>query len=179
MVNGTPVATVLGPLILSVATLSRNFQESFVKPLIEQPDVYLGLRVGQLDELLVRLERSPSVYSAHSPAANHVRMRISPDIHLAIGMNVLSPDDQSLPVEMLACRHPGAAEMDAYERVLGDALHGDATLFAREDYVEEAWRIVDPALAAAPPVLPYAPGSWGPAAAQPLAPGGGWHDPTP
>ena len=130
-------------------------------------------------ELLVRLERSPSVYSAHSPAANHVRMRISPDIHLAIGMNVLSPDDQSLPVEMLACRHPGAAEMDAYERVLGDALHGDATLFAREDYVEEAWRIVDPALAAAPPVLPYAPGSWGPAAAQPLAPGGGWHDPTP
>ena len=52
------------------------------------------------------------------------------------------------PVELLASHHPGAEEMDAYERVLGDAMAGDATLFAREDYVEEAWRIVDPVLKA-------------------------------
>ena len=52
-------------------------------------------------------------------------------------------------VELLASHHPGAEEMDAYERVLGDAMAGDATLFAREDYVEEAWRIVDPVLKAA------------------------------
>ncbi len=56
------------------------------------------------------------------------------------------------PAEMLASRHPTAEEMDAYERVLGDAMEGDATLFARQDYVEEAWRIVDPVLKKATPV---------------------------
>jgi glucose-6-phosphate 1-dehydrogenase len=149
-------------------------------------DVPFTIRAGKnlpvtCTELMVRLKRTPSVYSAHSPAANHVRMRISPDITLAIGMNVVSPRDEaiSLPVEMLASRHPGAGEMDAYERVLGDAMKGDATLFAREDSVEEAWRIVDPVLAADTPVQPYAVHSWGPADAQRLAPSGGWHDPAP
>lgn len=149
-------------------------------------DVPFHIRAGKnlpitCTELMVRLKRTPSVYSAHNPAPNHVRMRISPDITLAIGMNVLSPNDESLshPVEMLASRHPGAGEMDAYERVLGDAMHGDATLFAREDAVEEAWRIVDPALAAPPPVQPYAVHRWGPDAAARLAPPGGWHDPQP
>ena len=52
--------------------------------------------------------------------------------------------------------------MDAYERVLGDAMNGDRTLFAREDYVEEAWRIVDPVLKAGTPVYEYEPGTWGP-----------------
>ncbi|MBX3645604.1 MAG: glucose-6-phosphate dehydrogenase [Rubrivivax sp.] len=147
-------------------------------------DVPFYIRAGKnlpvtCTELLVRLKRTPSVYSAHAPAANHVRMRISPDVTLAIGMNVLSPDDErvSQPVEMLASRHPGAGEMDAYERVLGDAMHGDPTLFAREDYVEEAWRIVDPALAATTPVQAYAPQSWGPADAMRVAPPGGWSDP--
>jgi glucose-6-phosphate 1-dehydrogenase len=69
--------------------------------------------------------------------------------------------------------------MDAYERVLGDAMRGDATLFAREDYVEEAWRIVDPALRAGTPVHQYPPGSWGPAQALQIAPPSGWHDPRP
>ena len=147
-------------------------------------DVPFFIRAGKnlpltCTELLVRLKRTPSVYSAHSPAANHVRMRINPDITLAIGVNVLPPDDDaaSVPTEMLASRHPGAGEMDAYERVLGDAMHGDQTLFAREDYVEEAWRIVDPALAAPTPVQRYAPQSWGPAEARRVAPPGGWHDP--
>jgi glucose-6-phosphate 1-dehydrogenase len=147
-------------------------------------DVPFYIRAGKnlpvtCTELMVRLKRTPSVYSAHSPAPNHVRMRISPDITLAIGMNVLSPNDETLsrPVEMLASRHPGAGEMDAYERVLGDAMHGDATLFAREDAVEEAWRIVDPALARPAPVQPYAPHGWGPDEALRLAPPGGWHDP--
>jgi glucose-6-phosphate 1-dehydrogenase len=95
-------------------------------------------------------------------------------------MNVVSPTTDAakvVPVEMLASHRPGAAEMDAYERVLGDALVGDATLFAREDYVEEAWRIVDPALAAATPLHRYAPGSWGPDLAHEVGPALGWHDP--
>ena len=57
---------------------------------------------------------------------------------------------------------PARGEMDAYERVLGDAMAGDRTLFAREDYVEEAWRIVDPVLKAGTPVFEYEPGTWGP-----------------
>jgi glucose-6-phosphate 1-dehydrogenase len=80
---------------------------------------------------------------------------------------------------MIASRHPGADEMDAYERVLGDAMEGDATLFAREDYVEEAWRIVDPALRARTPVSEYEPGTWGPAAVdQNVSPAGGWQNPA-
>ena len=63
-------------------------------------------------------------------------------------------------MEMLAVRSSRADEMDAYERVLRDAMSGDATLFAREDYVEEAWRIVDPVLKANTPVYEYEPGSW-------------------
>jgi len=61
--------------------------------------------------------------------------------------------------------------------VLGDAMRGDATLFARQDYVEEAWRIVDPVLSSRTPVHRYAPGSWGPAEAQAVSPPGGWHEP--
>ena len=68
--------------------------------------------------------------------------------------------------------------MDAYERVLGDAMEGDATLFAREDYVEEAWRIVDPVLKANTPVYEYEPGTWGPKEVdQKVAPPGGWENP--
>jgi Glucose-6-phosphate 1-dehydrogenase len=69
--------------------------------------------------------------------------------------------------------------MDAYERVLGDAMAGDATLFAREDYVEEAWRIVDPVLKASTPVYEYEPGTWGPSEVdQRVVPPGGWENPV-
>jgi glucose-6-phosphate 1-dehydrogenase len=68
--------------------------------------------------------------------------------------------------------------MDAYEKVLGDALAGDATLFAREDYVEEAWRIVDPLLGPGTPLDFYEPQTWGPAGVEQLAPAGGWHNPV-
>ena len=69
-------------------------------------------------------------------------------------------------------------EMEAYERVLTDAMAGDETLFARQDYVEEAWRIVDPVLNANTPVHIYEPQTWGPKeACQNLVPPGGWDDP--
>jgi glucose-6-phosphate 1-dehydrogenase len=68
--------------------------------------------------------------------------------------------------------------MDAYERLLGDAMAGDATLFAREDYVEEAWRIVDPVLRADTPVSEYETGTWGPDSLDAtLSPPGGWQNP--
>jgi glucose-6-phosphate 1-dehydrogenase len=91
---------------------------------------------------------------------------------------VIGSESECVTVEMVAARQPKAQEMDAYERLLGDAMHGDQTLFAREDYVEEAWRIVDDVLKLDIPVYPYDPGTWGPKEAEKLAPPDGWSDPV-
>jgi glucose-6-phosphate 1-dehydrogenase len=133
-------------------------------------------------EILIRLRRPPAVYPSAEHAPNHIRLRISPEPTIALGMTVMDAGQElaGQPVEMIASRHPRADEMDAYERVLGDAMAGDATLFAREDYVEEAWRIVDPVLKANTPVYEYAPGTWGPSEVdQQVLPSAGWDNPTP
>jgi glucose-6-phosphate 1-dehydrogenase len=131
-------------------------------------------------EILVRLRQAPTMYRHHDLEQNCVRLRISPDVVLAFGLNVTSPVDESQSEfsELQASRHPCAAEMDAYERVLGDAMAGDATLFAREDYVEEAWRIVDPALKAGTPVFEYEPKTWGPTEVERVTPPNGWSNPV-
>jgi len=131
-------------------------------------------------EVLVRLHQPPTMYHGFNLQPNYCRFRISPDVILAFGMNVMAPAEEiGQSVELLACHHPGAEEMDAYERVLGDAMAGDVSLFAREDYVEEAWRIVDPVLKAGTPLYEYEPGSWGPREVnQKVSPVGGFHDPT-
>jgi glucose-6-phosphate 1-dehydrogenase len=103
-----------------------------------------------------------------------------PEVTIALGATVMDPEERMIgrSVELLASRQPGAGEMDAYERVLGDAMEGDATLFAREDYVEEAWRIVDPVLNAGTPVFEYKPNTWGPNEVDAkVAPPGGWQNP--
>jgi glucose-6-phosphate 1-dehydrogenase len=102
-------------------------------------------------------------------------------VTLALSMMVRSPGDETHgeSTEMVAIGGSRADEMDAYERVLRDAMAGDATLFAREDYVEEAWRIVDPVLKANTPVYEYEPGTWGPAEMEErIAPADGWHNPV-
>jgi glucose-6-phosphate 1-dehydrogenase len=82
-------------------------------------------------------------------------------------------------VELLAVQDI-ADEMDPYERLLGDAMKDDATLFAREDAVEAAWRVVEPILGDATPLHDYQPATWGPAeAARIISRSGGWHTPTP
>ena len=132
-------------------------------------------------EVMVRLRKPPQVFEGCRPASNYLRFRINPQTEFAFGVTAMDPEEKMVgqQTEMLASRHAGPNEMDAYERVLGDAMAGDATLFAREDYVEEAWRIVDPVLKAATPVHEYEPGTWGPAQAeQKLAPAGGWNNPT-
>src|SRR4029077_2710130 len=131
-------------------------------------------------EVVVRLRRPPLVFSTCSPSTNYFRFRISPEVTGAFGVAVMDPEEKMLgqSVELLASHPPGAGEMDAYERVLGDAMEGDATLFAREDYVEEAWRIVDPVLKSDTPVSEYEPGTWGPSEAlQRLVPPDGWRNP--
>ena len=131
-------------------------------------------------EILVRLRCPPTMYKGYDLGTNACRIRISPDIAFAITLNTISADDESasLPMEIMGGRYPRAEEMDAYERVLGDAMAGDATLFAREDYVEEAWRIVDPALKAGTPVFTYEPGTWGPAEVERVTPPDGWLNPV-
>jgi glucose-6-phosphate 1-dehydrogenase len=129
-------------------------------------------------EIVARLRNPPSILYGSS-GANYLRFRISPAAEIAIGLNVMDPEESGVgqTAELLASRHPEANERDAYERVLSDALVGDRTLFAREDYVEEAWRIVDPVLSASTALHTYEPGSWGPAQAAAVTPPGGWHDP--
>ena len=132
-------------------------------------------------EIVVRMRQPPTVFPTCSRAQNYFRFRISPEVTAAFGLTVMDPEEKMIgeQVELLASHHPGAEEMDAYERVLGDAMAGDATLFAREDYVEEAWRIVDPALKAGTPVYEYEPGTWGPSEVdQKVSPPGGWQNPT-
>jgi glucose-6-phosphate 1-dehydrogenase len=131
-------------------------------------------------EVVVRLRQPPTMFHSFHLDPNYCRFRISPDITIAIGANVIAPGQETLSqtAEMLGTRLPRADEMDAYERVLGDAMHGDATLFAREDYVEEAWRIVDPVLKAGTPVYEYEPGTWGPKEVDSrVSPTGGWQNP--
>jgi glucose-6-phosphate 1-dehydrogenase len=132
-------------------------------------------------EVVVRLRQPPTMYHGFDLGPNYCRLRISPDVTIAIGANVIAPETEteSQVAEMLGTRLPHAAEMDAYERVLGDAMHGDPTLFAREDYVEEAWRIVDPMLKAGTPVYEYEPGTWGPKEVDSrISPPGGWQNPV-
>jgi glucose-6-phosphate 1-dehydrogenase len=132
-------------------------------------------------EVVVRLRKPPTLFRELTPESNYCRFRINPDITFAIGANVITPGEEtsSTTAEMVGTHLPHANEMDAYERVLGDAMHGDATLFAREDYVEEAWRIVDPILKSASPVYEYEPGTWGPREVDArVSPPAGWHNPN-
>jgi glucose-6-phosphate 1-dehydrogenase len=133
-------------------------------------------------EIVVRLRRPPTVFPSAMPLPNYFRFRIVPRQTIAFGVTVMDEADQMVGqrAELVASRQPGADEMAAYERVLSDALEGDATLFARMDYVEEAWRIVDPLLTMRIPVREYEPGTWGPVErAHDIVPPGGWANPAP
>ncbi len=131
-------------------------------------------------EVYVELNPPPALYGPAPPPPNYFRFRLSPDVTLAVGGQVKKPGEEMAgePVELVASHHPGAKEMQPYERLLGDAMDGDSTLFAREDYVEEAWRIVDPILGNVTPVHEYAPNTWGPGEAAALAPPDGWDNPV-
>jgi len=106
-----------------------------------------------------------------------VRFRLSPDVTIAVGAQVKRAGEQMTgeDSELSFVNQPRGDEMDAYERLIGDAMDGDATLFARQDAVEASWAIVDPILGAGTPLHEYAPGTWGPPEADALAAAsGGW-----
>ena len=99
---------------------------------------------------------------------------------IAVGATVMAAAEamRREQVEMVATHHPPRGEADAYELVLADAMVGESILFAREDYVEEAWRIVDPVLKAATPLYEYEIGTWGPSEVDAIvSPVDGWQNP--
>jgi glucose-6-phosphate 1-dehydrogenase len=130
-------------------------------------------------EVVVRLRCPPSIVEGVPLLANHVRFRLSPGFAIALGALIKKADDspdRELAAEAveLELTHGLAGELEPYEELLGDAMRGDSFRFAREDYVEEAWRIVDPAIQASTPIHEYAPGTWGPPEADAMVPGG-WY----
>jgi glucose-6-phosphate 1-dehydrogenase len=130
-------------------------------------------------EVLVSLKRPP-LRRMGPEETNHLRFRLSPEVLIALGARIKKSGEHmvSEPTELKVVHQPDGEEMDAYERLLGDAMEGDATLFSRQDSVEAAWAIVDPILKSATPVHEYEPGSWGPPdAARLTADVGGWHVP--
>jgi len=131
-------------------------------------------------EVFVRLRRPPSIFPQCSIEPNYVRFRLSPDMTIAFGAMNKTPGEAltGVPVELVLSHQAGGDEMSAYERLLGDALVGDATLFAREDSVEHEWRIVEPILGNVVPVIEYEPQTWGPAEADQLIAPGRWHAPV-
>jgi glucose-6-phosphate 1-dehydrogenase len=131
-------------------------------------------------EVLVKLRQPPAVFSAIAPPANYFRFRVTPNLMIAIGALVkkagVQPEGEH--VELVISEESDPAEMGAYEELLFDAMRGNSSRFARQDYVEEAWRIVDPILADRLPAFEYEPGTWGPRQARELiAHKGGWFDP--
>ena len=147
------------------------------------------IRVGKrlpvtATEVMVELRRPPqAVFGKATPAqSNYFRFRLGPDaMAIALGARTKKPGTAMVgdEIELYVCNAKGD-EMQAYERLIGDAIRGDATLFARQDAVEAAWRIVDPVLDARNAVHEYRAGSWGPAEADAIiARVGGWQNPKP
>jgi glucose-6-phosphate 1-dehydrogenase len=125
-----------------------------------------------MTEVQVMLKR-PALSELCPGQANYVRFRLSPDVTIAIGARVKRPGEQLIgdPTELKVVNHPHGDEMEAYERLLSDAMSGDGTLFAGQDGVEAAWAVVQPVLGLATRVHDYEPGTWGPPEAEELTAG--------
>jgi glucose-6-phosphate 1-dehydrogenase len=133
-------------------------------------------------EVTVTLKRPPlSIFDpSEVMPRNYFRLRLSPEVVISEGALVKRNGEHMHgdPVELIA-RHHSESEKSPYERLLGDAIRGDTSLFTLDDCVEAAWRVVDPVLTAGTPVLEYEPGTWGPrASAQVVNDGDTWHDPV-
>jgi glucose-6-phosphate 1-dehydrogenase len=136
-------------------------------------------------EVYVQLKHPPRYVFDDDPTpelgrANYFRFRLSPDVFISVGARAKKPGEamEGEQVELIA-RHHSPEEMMPYERLLGDAMDGDQRLFAREDAIEAAWKVVDPILDQATPVYEYDPDTWGPPEAEHVKPPDGWQNPTP
>jgi glucose-6-phosphate 1-dehydrogenase len=148
-------------------------------------DVPIFIRAGKslpltATEVVARFRKTPPVFSEDVPPQNYVRFRLSPKPGIAIGGSVKEAGDRlrGCTTELVASDECGTVDLLPYEELLGDAMRGNQTWFAREDYVEESWRILDPLLNNLPSPHDYEQGTWGPKESQKLTEGcGGWCDP--
>jgi glucose-6-phosphate 1-dehydrogenase len=130
-------------------------------------------------EVLVEFKRPccPVLDEGEPPLPNYFRFRLNPDVMIALGTKTKVPGEAMVGKRIeLVARHSSGDEMEPYERLLGDAMKGDATLFARGDGVEAAWRVVQPILETPTLLHEYEPDTWGPREADGLIEGG-WHTP--
>jgi glucose-6-phosphate 1-dehydrogenase len=152
-------------------------------------DVPFSIRAGKClpvtcTEVVVEFHRPPQrrigSHELHH-ARNYVRFRFSPEVETAIGVRAKKPGEVLVGEDVeLVLAHEEAGEIEPYERLLTNAINGDGTLFARQDSVEAAWRVVDPILSRPTPVYEYDPGTWGPPQADAIVtPAGAWHNPAP
>ena len=146
------------------------------------------LRTGKrlprtVTEILVTFRRPPqTVFPEPQPGEpNRICFRLSPEVIISLGARAKLPGEGMVGEEIqLSVRHQHPGESGPYERLIGDAMAGDPSLFAREDTVEAAWAIVDPVLGPdATPLARYEPGTWGPPEAEALLPHDEWHRPAP
>ncbi len=133
-------------------------------------------------EVLVELKRPPvDMFDEVAPSdANYLRFRLSPDMSISLGARAKQPGERMVGEQVeLYASHQSGTERPPYQRLIGDAAMGDQMLFAREDTVEAAWRIVDPILDLPEAPISYRRGTWGPGAADSLVPAGErWHAPA-
>ncbi len=149
-------------------------------------DVPFYIRTGKClpvtaTEVMVFLKPPPRLlFNENEPSrSNYLRFRLSPNVLISLGARAKVPGEMMVGEEVeLIARHHHGDEMMPYERLLGDAMRGDPSLFARQDAVEAAWQIVEPILGGTTPVHEYDPGTWGPPEAAGLCVhDGGWHNP--
>jgi glucose-6-phosphate 1-dehydrogenase len=133
-------------------------------------------------EVTVDLDYPPQkIFKADkSGRANYFRFQVSPNVVIAIGAKAKIPGETMTGEDVeLNVLHQSVEEMDAYDRLIGDAMKGDLSLFSREDSAEAQWRIVDPILNSKTPIYYYDPRTWGPHQAEDIVKGtGAWHDPV-
>jgi glucose-6-phosphate 1-dehydrogenase len=149
-------------------------------------DVPFYIRAGKrlattVTEVIVTLKGAPAVFTPAPPPPNHFRFRVNPLQIVAISAFAKLPGEmlRGESVELTVSEHENPGGLSAYEELLTDAVNGVSARFARQDYVEEAWRIVNPVLDDATPIHQYDPGSWGPEVTDRLvAPPGGWINPS-
>jgi glucose-6-phosphate 1-dehydrogenase len=132
-------------------------------------------------QIVARLRKPPNIFSSETSQQNYIRFQVSPDVKIAIGALEKSFGAGFIghPTELVAATPPTPNDTLPYEELIEDAMTGNQRRFARQDYVEESWRLLDPILTAKLPIHTYEPGSWGPAEADQLhGKYGGWTNPA-
>jgi len=128
-------------------------------------------------QIVATMRQPPAIFLRETPPPNYLRFEVSPDVKIALGASEKTSGQgfHGHPVELLSATQPDPSSMLPYEELIEDAMAGNQRRFARQDYVEQSWRILDPILRDGLPIHTYSPGTWGPPEADALTVDlGGW-----